>query len=234
MSADAPVTLITGASRGIGRALAAHYAAQGHAVVGCSRGKIDWKLEGFTHVQADVCDEKQVLALFSRIGKEHGRLDHLVNNAGVAAMNHFTLTPMETVRRVLDVNVAGTFLFCREAARLMQKRGFGRIVNMGTVAVALKLEGEAIYAASKAAVLSLTQVLAKEIAPFGVTVNAVCPTPIETDLIKNVPKEKLDKLLERQAIRRYGTFADVANAVDFFLKPESAFVTGQALFLGGV
>ena len=102
------------------------------------------------------------------------------------------------------------------------------------MAVPLKLEGEAAYAASKAAVQSLTEVMARELASLGITVNAVGPTPIQTDLIKDVPSDKIESLVERQAIARLGTVEDVANVVDFFLRPESDFVTGQIVFLGGV
>jgi 3-oxoacyl-[acyl-carrier protein] reductase len=234
MPTDHRVTLITGTRKGIGRFLAEHYVRQGHVVVGCSRGEPDWTLESYHHVQADVSDERAVRGLFSELRRRYGRLDHLINNAGIASMNHFMLTPVATVQNVLATNVVGTFLFCREAARLMERRRFGRIVNFTTVATPLKLEGEAIYAASKAAVGSLTEVLAREVAGFGITVNAVGPTPIETDLIRSVPKDRMDRLIARQAIPRMGTFADVANVCDFYLRPESDFVTGQNLFLGGV
>ena len=231
---DAPVTLITGTRTGIGRGLAEHYARRGHRVVGCSRGECDFRAENYTHVVADVTDEPAVRRLFADVRKKHGRLDHLINNAGVAAMNHSLLTPMATVQSVLATNVMGTFLFCREAAKLMKAAGHGRIVNLTTVAVPLKLEGEAIYVASKAAVLSLTEVLARELASFGITVNAVGPVPIETDLIRGVPRDKIERLVARQAIPRLGTVEDVANVIDFYLSERSGFVTGQSLFLGGV
>ena len=231
---DRPVTLVTGSRKGIGRFLAEHYVSQGHQVVGCSRGECDWQAEGYQHFKLDVSDEKAVVALFADVRKRYGRLDNLINNAGIASMNHSVLTPVSTVQRILNTNVVGTFLFCREACKLMKASGAARIVNFATVAVPLKLEGEAIYAASKAAVVSLTQILAKEFAQFGITVNAVGPTPVETDLIRSVPKEKMDRLLQSQAIKRMGTFGDVANVVDFFLRKESEFITGQVIYLGGV
>lgn len=231
---DHPITLITGTRKGIGKFLAEHYVAQGHHVIGCSRGEIDWKLDGYIHYVADVADEKAVQAIFADLRQTYGRLDHLINNAGMASMNHSLLTPVATVHKLLDTNVVGTFLFCREAAKLMKKNKYGRIVNFTTIAVPLKLAGEAIYVASKAAVLSLTEVLAREFAEFGITVNSVGPVPIETDLIRAVPKEKIDQLLAKQAIHRLGTCEDVANVIDFYLKKESGLVTGQNLFLGGV
>jgi len=229
---DRPVLLVTGTSRGIGRALAAQYAGP-YRVVGVSRSPTDLTHEAYRHVQADVTDEAAVLELFRELRATEGRLDALVNNAGIASMNSSLLTPLDTFRRVVDVNLLGTFLFCREAARLMQARRHGRIVNFTTVAVPLRLAGEAAYAAAKAAVKSLTEVLAFELGPLGITVNAVGPTPLDTDLIKGVPREKIDALVARQAIPRQGEIADVLNAVDFFLRPESGFVTGQTLYLGG-
>jgi 3-oxoacyl-[acyl-carrier protein] reductase len=229
-----PVTLITGTRKGIGRHLAEHYLGLGHRVIGCSRQPADLDHANYRHVTTDVCDEAGVKALFAQLRKQHGRLDNLVNNAGIASMNHSLLTPVETVRRVMDTNLTGAFLFAREAAKVMQKAKYGRIVNFTTVAVALNLEGEAAYVASKAAVEALTRVMARELSEFGITVNAVGPVPIETDLIRAVPRDKIDNLVKRQAIKRLGTFEDVANVVDFFIRPESRFITGQVLYLGGV
>lgn len=229
-----PVTLVTGTRKGLGRSIAEHYLAQGHFVVGCSREESDLRSERYHHFLADVADERAVKPIFSYLRKEHGGLDHLINNAGIASMNHALLTPLDAVASIFDTNVKGTFLFCREAARLMQKKSYGRIVNMTTVATPLMLEGEAIYAASKAAVLNLTQVLAREFAPFGITVNAVGPTPVKTDLIRSVPKAKMDALLARQALPRFGEPEDVINVIDFFLRKESGFVTAQNIYLGGV
>jgi 3-oxoacyl-[acyl-carrier protein] reductase len=149
-------------------------------------------------------------------------------------MNHALLTSAAKAREIIDTNFLGTFLMCREAARLMRKHRSGRIVNFGTVATPLKLEGEAVYAAAKAAVMTFTQIAAKEFAELGITVNCVAPTPIRTDLIAKIPQDKLDDLIARQAIKRMGEFRDVANVTDFFIRPESDFITGQVIFLGGV
>jgi 3-oxoacyl-[acyl-carrier protein] reductase len=229
-----PVILISGTSRGIGEHLATCYLDKGYQVVGCSRGPVERGHANYRHYALDVSDETSVKRMFSDISKRYGRLDALLNNAGIAAMNHVLLTPLSAVRSLLETNVVGTFLLCREAARLMQRRRHGRIVNFATVATPLKLEGEAVYAASKAAVISLTEIMARELADFGITVNAVGPTPIATDLIRSVPKSKIDAVLARQAIHRLGEYRDVLNVVEFFLKPDSDFVTGQVIFLGGV
>ena len=231
---DERVFVITGTRKGIGRYLAEKHLAAGARVVGCSREECDLEHENYRHHCLDVADETAVRKLFAATRKEFGRLDVLINNAGIASMNHAMLTPASTVERVLSTNVTGTFLFCREAAKLMQKRQQGRIVNFVTVAVPLKLDGEAIYAASKAAVATLTQVLAREFAAFNITVNAVGPTPVQTDLIRSVPEDKIAALLKRQAIERFGEYRDVDNVIDFFISPASDFVTGQILYLGGV
>lgn len=231
---DSPVLLITGTRKGIGLELARHYLGRGFRVVGCSRRPSELQEVDYEHHCLDIGDEVAVRRMMADVRSRLGRLDALINNAGIAAMNHALLTPMEAVRRILDTNVAGTFLLCREAAKVMRVAKHGRIVNLSTVAVPLRLEGEAIYAASKAAVEMLTRVLARELAPMGITCNAVGPTPIETDLIGGVPREKIDRLLDAQAIRRMGQPGDVANVIDFFLRPESDFVTGQVVYLGGI
>jgi 3-oxoacyl-[acyl-carrier protein] reductase len=232
--AEKKVALITGTRKGIGRALVEHYSGSGYHVIGCSRSPFDGELPNYWHYCLDVSDEPAVKRMFSEIRKQQGRLDVLINNAGVASMNHSLLTPIAAVNKIMETNFTGTFLFCREAARLMQLHRYGRIVNFATVAVPLKLEGEAVYAASKAAVICLTQILAREFADFGITVNAIGPVPIKTDLIRGVSSEKLDALIERQAIKRYGEPQDVIHVIDFFVQPASDFVTGQVIFLGGV
>ncbi|HEY7568713.1 MAG TPA: SDR family oxidoreductase [Gemmatimonadaceae bacterium] len=229
-----PVALVTGSRTGIGRRLSEFLLSAGYSVVGCSRRASEWSANGYTHIECDVTQERDVKALFREITQIHGRLDVAINNAGTASMNHFLLTPVTTVRSMLETHVVGTFLVSREAVLLMRKRKYGRILNVGTVAVPLRLAGEAAYVAAKQAVVGLSQVMAKEVAEFGITVNVVGPGPTPTELIHGVPKSKIDALIASLAVKRLSTFEDVWNVVQFFLRPESSSVTGQVVYLGGV
>ncbi len=206
---------------------------RGYRVVGCSRSPADSTLEGYEHAIADVTQEAAVVALFAQIRRKHGAPAVLVNNAGVSSMNLALLTPAETAEDILRTNVLGTVLASRECAKLMIGRRFGRIVNFSSVAAPLQVEGEAVYAASKSAVESFTRVLARELGPFGITVNAIGPGPIRTDMMRAVPQETIDRLVARLAIRRLGTFEDIAQVLDFLIAPESAAVTGQTIYLCG-
>jgi 3-oxoacyl-[acyl-carrier protein] reductase len=228
------VMVITGASRGIGRFLAEYYLEKGLTVVGCSRAESDLTHDRYEHFSLDVSDEKAVSLLVSDVRKKHKCIDYLINNAGIASMNHAFLTPLSVVEKIFRTNVFGTFLLCREVGKLMARKKFGRIVNFTTAAVPFDLEGESIYASSKAAVESLTRILAREFAGSGITCNAVGPTPIQTDLIKNVPSEKIQKLVDRQPIAKFAQFEDVANVIDFFVSDRSAMITGQKVYLCGV
>ena len=188
------IAIITGTRKGIGLYLAEYYSRKGFTVVGCSRSEAEKALDNYSHHCLDVADEKAVQQMVHDVVKKFGRVDILINNAGIASMNHILLTPLSTVRRIFETNFYGTFLFAREVAKVMMRQKYGRIVNFATVAAPLKLEGEAAYASSKAAVANFTQVMAKEVADYNITVNAVGPTPVATDLIKNVDKKKMQDL----------------------------------------
>ncbi len=228
------VMLITGSSRGIGRFLAEYYLDKGMTVVGCSRAETDLRHDRYEHFSLDVSDEKAVNHLVSDVRRKHKRIDYLINNAGIASKNHAFLTPLSVVEKIFRTNVFGSFLFCREVGKIMARKKFGRIVNFTTGAVPLDLEGESIYASSKAAVESLTRVLAREFAGSGITCNAVGPALIKTDMIKDLSTEKIQELLDRQPIAEFGKVEDVANVIDFFLSDRSGKITGQKVYLCGV
>ena len=161
------------------------------------------------------------------------RIDILINNVGIDKMNHSILMPLDTARMIIETNFFSTFLMCREVAKIMMKNRWGRIVNVSSIAVPMLIEGESIYAASKSAIETFTKILAKELAPFNITCNNVGPSPVETELIKDVPKEKLQWLINQMPIKKFGTPAEVANIIDFFIREESRSITAQVIYLGG-
>jgi 3-oxoacyl-[acyl-carrier protein] reductase len=225
--------VITGATRGLGLTLAQHFLEAGDEVIGCGRTPATLFHPNYTHRCVDVTISDEVDEFFEELSQRGGKIDALINNAGIASMNALALTPFETARRIVDTNLLGPFTFTRSALRLMRGSRAARIVNFTSVAVPLCLEGEAIYAASKSAVETLTRIAARELAPFGITCNAIGPSPIQTGLVAGVPKHKLQAMIDAQAVRRWAVPADVINVVDFFLRPESGMVTGQVIYLGG-
>lgn len=228
------VVVITGASRGLGLAMVEHFLAMGDSVFGLSRGMSDLQHPHYRHHEVDVTDEGAIACFFRELKGQASHLDVLINNAGIASMNAFAITPPDTSERIFNVNVHGTAVCCQRALSLLKRSASPRIINFTTVAVPLLLEGEAVYAASKSAVETLTKILAKEYGHFGITCNAVGPSPIATALIQSVPKDKIDRLIRQQAVKRMAEATDVLNVVDFFAKPESHMITGQLLYLGGV
>ena len=236
------VFIISGSSRGIGKALREHYLGCGDIVVGCARSTSDIAHKNYRHFILDINDEKAVVSMVRAAKKEFGKIDICLNNAGMASMNHILTTSYESAKRLVDVNFLGAFLLSREAAKAMISNKIsnknsaksGVIINFSSVAAPLCLEGEAIYAASKAACENLTKTMAKELASYSIRVNAIALAPVQTDLIKAVPKDKIKALLEQQAIKRFGEFDDIINVVDFFISQKSDFITGQIITLGGV
>ncbi|WP_418181145.1 SDR family NAD(P)-dependent oxidoreductase [Aliarcobacter lanthieri] len=228
------VVVITGTSKGIGKAISLHYLEKGFIVIGCSRTNGTITHTNYRHFSLEITDEEAVVNMIRTIKKEFGKIDILINNAGIASMNHILTTSLNTISKLFNTNFLGTFLFTREVSKVMMKEKNGRIINFTTVAKPLRLEGEAIYASSKAAIETFTQTASKELSPFNITVNAIGPTPLQTDLIKAVPKDKINELLNKQTIKRLATFEDIINVVDFFCDEKSSFITGQIVYLGGV
>ena len=227
------VVLITGTRKGIGHFLVKHFISKGFIVEGCSREPVDFNSPFYFHHITDVCNEDQVKDMFFSIKKRHGHVHIIINNAGIASMNHVLLMPGNVALKIIQTNLIGTFLVCREGIKLMQKQRYGRIVNFSTIAVPMLLEGEAIYASSKSAIVTFTKILAKEVAEFGITCNIIGPAPIDTDLIRSIPTEKINHLINQLTIKKMCSFEDVANVIDFFIKPESGAITGQVIYLGG-
>ncbi len=220
--------VVTGASRGIGRYLCEQLSNE-YEVVGLARNPPGDT--GFRFAKVDVTDNDQIKAAIKKLSLQ--RIYGLINCAGIASMNLFMTTPQDTVRRIFEVNTIGTMNACSALLPSMIRYKEGRIINFSTIAVRLGLEGESVYAASKAAVEAFGRVLAKEVSKYSITVNTVSPNPIETDLIAGVDKGKIDSLVDRQAVKRKGEVEDVLNVVRFYLDAKSSLITGQNIVLGG-
>lgn len=228
------VIIITGTSRGIGRALATYYLDKGFIVAGCSRSKSSINHSCYFHQSIDIIEEKAVANFVKAVHKEFGSIDILINNAGIASMNHLLLTPLKSIEIIYKVNLFAPFVFIREVSKVMSLVKKGTIVNISSIASPLNLEGEAAYASSKAALESLTKISSKELADLGITVNAVGPTPFDTALIRTLSPQAIEKVINKQTIKRKAELNDIINVIDFFISPNSSFITGQLIYLGGV
>lgn len=232
---ELPVVLITGTSKGIGKYLVEHYLKRSFFVVGCSRSEIDFKHPNYKHFKVDVEIESEIADIFKFLRLEKKRLDILINNAAInPAIISAALLPTEIIKRTFNTNVVAPMIFCKEAVKLMTRKKYGRIINMGSMAAKHEVPGEALYTATKAALSAYTRVLAKEVGKAGVTVNVVAPSVIKTDLSEKINQVALQEVLSRNAIHVYGDFEDVSNTIDFLIKPESSSITGQIIYLGGV
>lgn len=235
--------VVTGGSRGIGRAVCTALAKQGiNVVVNYCHGEAAaaetvalCKAAGAdaVAVQADVSAAAGCKALFDAAAAAFGRVDILVNNAGITRDNLILRLTEEDFDAVLDANLKGAFLCCKEAARRMVRQRYGRIVNLSSVVALRGNAGQTNYAASKAGLIGLTKSLSKELAARKVTVNAVAPGFIDTDMTAVLPEAAKEALLKTIPMARLGQPEDVARAVAFFAADETAYVTGQVLCVDG-
>jgi 3-oxoacyl-[acyl-carrier protein] reductase len=231
---EGQTVLITGASRGIGAYLVKSFREAGAWVGACARSLEPAEDAQGWHSKVDVTVEAEVREWIRRVHKHRGSIQVLINNAGAASMNAALLTPTSSLRSAVELNYLAAFTASREAAKLMRKERYGRIINLTTIAVPMLLEGELSYAASKAALEAATRIMAAELAPLGITCNLVGPSPVDTDLIRSVPKEKLNALLARLPMKSMAGLEDVAYAVKVFASRQAGQLTAQTLYLGGV
>lgn len=237
------VALVTGASRGIGRAIAEKLAGQGASVVvnyNANREAADEVVEGIrakggqaVAVQGDVRNPDDAKRLVQAALDEFGRLDILVNNAGITRDNLLALMKEEDWDLVLDTNLKGAYNVTKAAIRPMMKQRGGRIINITSVAGIAGNPGQANYSAAKAGLIGFTKSVAKELGPRNITANAVAPGYIPTDLTADLPEDLVQRAVELTPLGRLGTVEDVANVVAFLASAEACFITGQVLRVDG-
>lgn len=235
--------LVTGASRGIGRACALRLAADGYAVaINYAHNEAEAQAvlveirqnggEGML-CRADVSDPAQVKQMVRDVNKTLGGPDVLVNNAGIVRDEYLLMLNPETLDRCMELNVKGYFYCAQQAVLKMFRKKSGVVVNISSVSGSFALPGQSVYSATKGAVNAMTRTMAKELAPYGIRVNAVAPGFIETDMLDALPEEKKEEYLKAIPMHRLGQAQEVAGVVSMLVSDACAYMTGQILTLDG-
>lgn len=235
--------VITGSSRGIGKACALKLAEKGFNIVvnyNSNEEAANKAVEEITAfgrkaiaVKADTSDLKQVQGMFRTAFKEMGSIDVLVNNAGVVNDAYLLMLNADSLQKSLDINIKGYFNCAQQAALKMMKNKKGSIINISSVSGIHALAGQSVYSATKGAVNSMTMVLAKELAPYGIQVNAVAPGFVETEMITAVPEEKLKEYLDVIPMKRFARAEEIAQTVSLLADGSLSYITGQVIVMDG-
>ena len=237
------IAIVTGASRGIGRQIAKTLAEQGAAVIVNYCGSEQAANETVEQItasggtakayQADVSDYTQAADMMNDVVKEYGRIDILINNAGITRDNLILKMNDEDFMKVINTNLTGTFNCVKHASKIMLKQKYGRIVNMASIVGIYGNAGQANYAASKAGVIGMTKSVAKELGSGNITVNAIAPGYIGTDMTDSLPDAAKEKITSAIAMKRMGTVEDVANLAAFLASDNASYITGQVIGVDG-
>ena len=243
MSLENKTAIVTGGSRGIGRAICVELAKQGANVVTCYANGADAANETVNlckeygvnamAVKADVANNSDVESLVSKVKEEFGSVDILVNNAGITKDNLLLKMSEEDFEQVIDTNLKGAFLFIKHVSKIMLKQRSGKIINISSVVGVRGNAGQVNYAASKAGVIGMTKSAAKELASRGITVNAVAPGFIETDMTAKLPEAVVDEMKKTIPMKKVGQAEDVANLVAFLASDSANYITGQVICVDG-
>ena len=244
MTFEGRVALVTGAGRGIGKAIALAFAAEkAHVVINdiCSRDELEKVADDISvlevqsmAIQADVSQSQQVEAMFGQIEKTFQKLDILVNNAGTIRRGTIETVTEEDWDQVISVNLKGTFNCCKAAVAIMKRQRMGKIINVSSIAGKMgDITSAPGYGPSKAAIDALTKTLARQLAQYGINVNAVAPHAIETEMSAQWSEEKRKSIIEAIPLKRLGTPEDVAQAVLFLASDKASFITGEILDVNG-
>lgn len=233
------IAIVTGAVKGIGRAIVSRLVSENYFVIaidvdekGGKKLLAEFGKEKIQFAKANICKAKIVKHLFEKILKEYKRVDVLVNNAGIIRDNLIWNMSEEDFDLVMNVNLKGTWLMCREVSKIMRQQNSGRIINISSRAW-LGNRGQSNYSASKAGVIALTRVLALELGKYNVSVNTIAPGLIDTPLTQKIEKNVLQNLIEAQPTKTMGKPEDVANVVAFLTSEKTQFITGQTIYVDG-
>lgn len=228
------IVLVTGSRRGVGRSIAEHFLANGATVIGFATGESLLDHPSYHHFQVDVGDPAEVTAAFGRIAKQFGSVQIVVNNAAVLTSQYAMIMPPAAAQAMVNVNLLGPFMVSREASKLMRKKKWGRIINIGSMAASLEPIGDSLYAATKAGVSTIANVMAKELGPLNITCNTLAITAIDSDMLAQLPRDKIEAIITGLPVARFAQADDILNVIDFLASERSSYITAQTIFLGGV
>ena len=226
--------LVTGSRRGVGKLIADHFLEQGASVVGFAKGTSTIEHAAYHHVQVDLADAVAIGPAFASLRQNATTIDIVVNNAAVLTSQYAMIMPPGAAQAMVNVNLLAPFLVSREAAKMMRKTKWGRIINIGSMAASLEPIGDSMYAATKAGLSTLTNVMAKEFGSMNVTCNTLAITAIDTDMLSQVPRDKVEAIIAGLPIPRFAKPDDILNIIDFFASERSSYITAQTIFMGGV
>ena len=233
------VILVTGATRGIGRAISEFFLKKGHIVAGIYlksdeiAQELNSEYENFIPIKADVRDSERIKEAINEIIEKKGRIDCLINNAGVSVTNFLQNDTDETYSLIFDTNMKGTFHVTKEVLPYMINEKKGKIINISSMWGITGGAMEVLYSASKGAIIAFTKALAKEVSLSGINVNCVAPGVIKTDMLNNLSEETLNALKEETPLNRLGTPEDIAKVCYFLYSDSSDFITGQVISADG-
>jgi len=223
--------IVTGASRGLGQAITERLVEGGEEVVGLARNTSDLNINA---IECDVSDYASVKNASKEVKQMKKLVKAFINAAGVASMNMAVTTDETTVKKLIQTNLVGTIHCCQLFAPIMLRQKQGSFINFSTIAVALALKGESVYAASKAGVESFSRTFAREMADFNVRVNCIAPGPIRTDLLRGITDTQIEKITSQQIIQKQFQKSDVCDLVELLLDEKASSLSGQVLNVGGV
>jgi len=223
--------IVTGASRGLGQAIAERLIEKGEDVIGLARSVSGMSIDA---IECDVSDHTSVKNVAREVKRMKKPVKAFINAAGVASMNMAVTTDEATVQKLIQTNLVGTIYCCQLFAPIMLRQKRGIFINFSTIAVALALKGESVYAASKAGVESFSRTFAREMADFNVRVNCIAPGPIRTDLLRGITDIQIEKITSQQVIPKQFQKSDVCDLVELLLDEKAASLSGQVLNIGGV
>ena len=223
--------IVTGASRGLGKAITERLTEKGEEVIGLARSVSGLKIEA---IECDVSDYTSVKNASREVKRLKKPVKAFINAAGVASMNMAVTTDKDTVQKLIQTNLVGTIYCSQLFAPIMLRQKYGSFINFSTIAVALALKGESIYAASKAGVESFSRTFAREMADFNVRVNCIAPGPIPTDLLRGISENQIAKITSQQIIPKQFQKSDVCDLVELLIDERASSLSGQVLNIGGV